>query len=367
MKIDLIISSLVGGGAERVVSLLANKFADSGHEVRLLTFDEVDDAYTLDPRIKRIKYQKRFLIFNFTSVKCLFFLLWFYRKKNNRPDIISSHMTLIGYATIPISKLYNIKVITTEHINHLNGKEFLGNRILWKFLYPFADAVTVLTKYDLEFFRNINKNTFVIHNPSSYLTNELLENANRDKVLLVVGHLDRIHQKGFDNLMDIANEILPKFPDWKLKIVGGGEIGMEMIKIKINQYNLSQQVILTGFRTDVDKIMQNSEIYMLPSRYEGLPMVLIEAMSQNMVCVSYDCISGPSEIIKHNYNGVLVKDQDQIDMVKQLTRVMEDEGLRQNLRKNIEGSLSKFSIDEVSQVWERLFEKMTQNNVNKIN
>ena len=167
--------------------------------------------------------------------------------------------------------------------------------------------------------------------------------------------------------MDIANEILPKFPDWKLKIVGGGEIGMEMIKIKINQYNLSQQVILTGFRTDVDKIMQNSEIYMLPSRYEGLPMVLIEAMSQNMVCVSYDCISGPSEIIKHNYNGVLVKDQDQIDMVKQLTRVMEDEGLRQNLRKNIEGSLNKFSIDEVSQVWERLFEKMTQNNVNKIN
>ena len=109
MKIDLIISSLVGGGAERVVSLLANKFADNGHEVRLFTFDQVDDAYLLDPRIKRIKFEKRFLIFNYTSVKCLFFLLWFYRKKNNRPNIISSHMTLIGYATIPIAKLYGIK------------------------------------------------------------------------------------------------------------------------------------------------------------------------------------------------------------------------------------------------------------------
>tara|TARA_R110000744_G_scaffold376553_1_gene490862 strand:+ start:5119 stop:6198 length:1080 start_codon:yes stop_codon:yes gene_type:complete len=358
MKIDLIISSLVGGGAERVVSLLANKFADNGHEVRLFTFDQVDDAYLLDPRIKRIKFEKRFLIFNYTSVKCLFFLLWFYRKKNNRPNIISSHMTLIGYATIPIAKLYGIKVITTEHINHLNGKEFVGNRILWRLFYPIANAVTVLTKYDLDFFKKINKNTFVVHNPSTYNPISLSESSKRDKIILTAGNLDRFDQKGFDNLMEIAKEILPKFPDWKLKIVGGGEIGMKMIKGKIQEYNLTEQVILTGFRTDVDKIMQKSEIYLLPSRYEGLPMVLIEAMSQNMVCVSYDCISGPSEIIKHNYNGILVKDQDQTDMVMHLNRVMADKDLRRRLRGNINGSLSKFSLDEVAEEWEKLFRRI---------
>jgi len=358
MKIDLVISSMVGGGAERVVSVLANEFVERGHKVRLFTFSPVKDAYKLDPRITRIKYEKRFYIFNFTSVKCFFFLLWFYRKKSNRPDIISSHMTLIGYATIPIAKLYNIKVVTTEHINHLNGQEFLGNRILWKLFYPFADAVTVLTKYDLAFFKKINKNTFVIHNPSSYLTNELLENIDRDKVLLVVGHLDRIHQKGFDNLMDIAKEILPNNPEWKLKIVGGGAVGMAMIENKIKEYNLSEQVVLTGFRTDVDKIMQRSEIYLLPSRFEGLPMVLIEAMSQNMACVSYDCVSGPSEIITHNKNGILVKDQDKTEMAEQLNRIMQEEELRSQLRSNIKGSLNKFSVYEVTNEWERLFEQM---------
>ena len=158
--------------------------------------------------------------------------------------------------------------------------------------------------------------------------------------------------------MDIAKEILPNNPEWKLKIVGGGAVGMAMIENKIKEYNLSEQVVLTGFRTDVDKIMQRSEIYLLPSRFEGLPMVLIEAMSQNMACVSYDCVSGPSEIITHNKNGILVKDQDKTEMAEQLNRIMQEEELRSQLRSNIKGSLNKFSVYEVTNEWERLFEHM---------
>lgn len=358
MKIDLIISSLTSGGAERVVSNLANEFANKGHEVRLFTFDPVEDAYIIDPRIMRIKYKRNFYILNYTSIKCFFFLLFFYFKKTNRPDVISSHMTLIGYATIPISILYNIKVVNTEHINHLNGKEFMGNRILWRLMYPFASAITVLTKYDLDFFRKLNKNTYVIHNPSTYRFNNLSENCKRSKEILVVGHLDRIHQKGLDNLLEIAKKILPANPEWKLKIVGDGNIGLKFLTNKIGEYKLTEQIILTGFRADVNKIMQNAEIYILPSRFEGLPMVLIEAMSQNMVCVAYDCISGPSEIITNNVNGILVKDQDQNDMITKLNIVMHDEDLRQRLRKNINGSLNKFSVHEIVREWEDLFEKI---------
>lgn len=358
MKIDLIIGSLTGGGAERVVALLANEFANRGHIVRLFTFTPVKDAFKLDPRIERIKYDKNFYFFNFTSVKCLFFLLWYYRKKSNRPDIISSHMTLMGYASIPISKLYGIKVITTEHLNHRNGSEFLGSRILWKLLYPLADAITVLTKYDLDFFKKINKNTYVVHNPSSFSTDTESDSNVRDKVILTVGNLDRFDQKGYDNLMEIAKKVLPSNPIWNLKIVGGGDIGMEMLKSKAKEYGLCNQIIFTGFRTDVNEIMQRSEVYLLPSRYEGLPMVLIEAMSQKMVCVSYDCISGPSEIIDHNINGILVRDQDKEDMVNQLNLVLKDDTLRQRLRNNIDGSLHKFSIQEVADEWEILFKKL---------
>lgn len=357
MKIDLVISSLNSGGAQRVVAVLANKFVDRGHEVRLLTFSPVEDSYELDPRIERIKYGSKFFIFNFTSVKCLLFLLKFYFKKNNRPDIISSHATLMGYATIPISILYNIKLTVSEHTNHFRGKKSITNRLLWDFLYRFPDAVVILTKYDLPFFQKRNKNTIIIHNPSTYKPLEDVH-LEREKIILAVGNINRYKIKGFDNLLEVSAKVLPKHKDWKLKIVGAGNEGLLVLKEKAQDLNINNQVIFTGFRSDVNVLMQRAEIFVLSSRFEGLPMALLEAMSQKMACVSYDCISGPSEIITHNINGILVKNQDQEDMIFQLNRVIQDETLREHLRKNIDQSLNKFSIDEVIKQWENLFKRM---------
>ena len=91
LKIDFIISSLTSGGAERVVVNLANYFAARNYQVRLLTFDNVQDAYEISPKVQRVRYDKKLILFNFTSVKCLLFLLSFYFNRSNRPDIISSH------------------------------------------------------------------------------------------------------------------------------------------------------------------------------------------------------------------------------------------------------------------------------------
>lgn len=357
MKIDLIISSLTSGGAERVVSLLANEFANRGHEVRLLTFDPVEDAFELDPRIKRIKYKKSFYILNFTSIKCLLFLIFFYLKKSNRPDLISSHATLMGYATIPIAKLYNIKLTVTEHTNHLRGKHSINNWLLWKYLYKFPNAITVLTNYDLSYFQKKNKNVHVIHNPCSFRPIQD-SRIKREKLLLVVGNLNRYEIKGFDKLLEIVSKILPKHPDWKLKIVGSGNEGIKILQKIAEDLKIANQVIFTGFRSDVHYLMQQAEIFILSSKFEGLPMALLEAMTQKMACISYDCISGPSEIITNNINGILVKNQDQEDMAYQLNRIIKDEGLRESLRKNIDGSLKKFSIEAVADKWENLFSEI---------
>src|SRR5690606_21613345 len=139
---------------------------------------------------------------------------------------------------------------------------------------------------------------YVMPNPCTY--NAYVEDVRkREKVILTVGALDRYHHKGFDNLIPLIAPVLKKHKDWKLKLVGGGSKGVELLKSLTKLHTIESQVIFEGFSNDVSQIMRTSEIYVMPSRFEGLPMVLLEAMSQGMACIAFDCVSGPSDIITH--------------------------------------------------------------------
>ena len=234
MKIDFIICNLDAGGAERVVSRLANHFAENGNDVRIITFRN-GDAFELHPSIIRIRLHNNLIIFNYTILKGFIFLLKFYWSKKNRPDIISSHIDMLGMATIPISQLFRIKIVVSEHFNHFNQEVNFAKRILWNFLYRYPDAVTVLTNFDVPFFESRTKKVIVILNPCSFERIQEL-NAEREKVILAVGDLNRYHHKGFDNLLDIANEVLVKYPDWTLKIIGQGEDGLKFLKRKNKRF-----------------------------------------------------------------------------------------------------------------------------------
>src|SRR5690606_4152569 len=157
MRIDLIIGSLQGGGAERVVSSLANYFDDIGYEVRIFTFREIEDKYSLNKGIIRKRFHKNLPFLNYALVRALVYLIQFYRFKDNRPDIICSHINSMAGVTIPLAKLYGIKVISSEHSNHKETALNWKKKILWNFLYKYADAITILTKYDLDFFKKRNK------------------------------------------------------------------------------------------------------------------------------------------------------------------------------------------------------------------
>jgi glycosyltransferase involved in cell wall biosynthesis len=352
MKIDFIIGRMKSGGAERVVSLLANHLAENGNCVRIITFRAGDD-YELHPSIERIRFHNKFII-NSSIVKGFFLLLKFYFTKKNRPDVISSHIDLMGYSTIIPSKIYGIKLVVSEHFNHFNQKVTIPKWFLWNFMYRFPDAITILTKFDLSFFKNKNKNVVVMPNPCSFSPIGNI-NSTREKVILAVGNLNRYHHKGFDNLMNIVSETLKQNIDWKLKIVGDGDIGKSLLMNEAKRLGIENQIILTGFRADVKDIMASSEIFILSSRHEGLPMVLIEAVSQGMACISYDCISGPSDIIENNVNGILVSDQNIEEMTAKLNELVIDKNLRESLRIRTIGSLDKFSMENVGEKWTKLF------------
>ncbi|MDC6405683.1 MULTISPECIES: glycosyltransferase family 4 protein [Maribacter] len=359
MKIDFVIGSLYAGGAERVVSTLANHFAEKGHSVRVITF-RGGDHYSLHPSVKRIHGTSKLIFFNYTVLRAFLFLLKFYFKRKNRPDIISSHIDLMGFATIPVSRIYGIKLTVSEHFNHFNRKLTIQKKILWNFLYKFPETLTVLTKFDLPYFKPKTKNVEVILNPSSFVPITDL-NRSRNRTILAVGDLNRFEHKGFDNLLDIAEEVLTSQPDWNLKIVGQGEYGMNILMEKINTSPIKKQIIFTGYRNDVKELMANSEIFILSSRHEGLPLVLIEAMSQGMACISYDCISGPSEIIDSGINGLLIDNQNKEEMIENLKNLIVDDKLRNKLRQNSIKSLDRFSIDNIGNQWEDLFKKIVYN------
>ena len=170
--------------------------------------------------------------------------------------------------------------------------------------------------------------------------------------------MDRYIHKGFDNLLDIVYQVFKIYPDWSLQLVGSGESGLSYLLKKTRELGLEDKVEFTGFRKDVKEIMAKSDIYILTSRHEGLPMVLIEAMSQGMACIAYDCVSGPSEIISHGENGLLVNDQNMEEMVIKLSELINNEELRKSLMANTTKSLDKFSLENVGRKWEKLFNNL---------
>ncbi len=361
MKIHFIISTLRGGGAERVLTLLAENLAKlSKYEVSVITLNEGSE-YELDENMQWIdlSYGK---IPNHTF-RSFINLFKYYRNKSKRPDIIISFITLTNLITIPIAKLYGIKIIAAEHNSYLrkmHGRALLTD-FTRKILYRFANLVTVLTSFDVEYYKKYGVNVVVMPNPCSFKPVELT-NKERDKVILSIGSLDRYHHKGFDNLIPLIKPILQSHPDWHLKIVGGGDNGLQFLSDIVKKNQLEKQITFTGFLNNIPELMQASSIFILPSRYEGLPMVLLEAMSQGMACIAYDCKTGPSDIITNELNGLLIEDQNKNEMSSKLVELIENQTLRDALRENGVKSLEKYDIKTILNRYEKIFEEMIFNN-----
>lgn len=353
MKIDFICSSLVGGGAERVLVNLANHLVTKGYSLSIITFNPGDD-YEISKDISRVRlHEGKPKNHKLRSANNL---IKYYKEKNNRPDIVISFITETNLIAILVSRLYSLKIICSEHITYLQKGNYV-TKFTRNFIYRFANIITVLTSFDKPFYEDKGCTVVVMPNPCTFIP--LREsNINRKKVILAIGNLNRYHHKGFDNLIKLAAPILKSNKDWILKILGGGEKGLEVLSKQVAEHNVSDQIIFTGFRNDINKVMQESSVFILPSRFEGLPMVLLEAMSQGMACIAYDCKTGPADIIVHEENGLLIKDQDMRDMQDGLTQLLNDEKLRINLSIKAINSLNKYSIENVSGLWEDLFKSL---------
>lgn len=372
MNILIVVHAIKGGGAERVAVNLANKFKRDGNNVYLSCDTQYPFAYPVDEQIivfnhregcDNTNFWSRFTWFRFLRMEKNFRTI----AKQVRPDVVISFMTEMNiYVTLALLGT-RIPIVVTEHTNvaRMAGR---FNKLMYRFVYPLDAAITVLTHYDLKKWKKIFHNVVCMPNPIPIEVDPAIyNNRERNKVVLAAGRVDAWSVKGFDNLIRGWNMICGQNPEWELHIAGHYNEEDKQYLESLMNCNSNKSIKFLGFKKDIGKVMSQSEIFVLSSRWEGLPMGLLEAMDKGCCCVAFDVITGPSDIIRNNINGILVKNQDVDELASSLLKVIDDAELRQKLAGNAHLSILKFSEEAISRRWYLLFDKILKIHKNETN
>lgn len=227
---------------------------------------------------------------------------------------------------------------------------------IWKVLriltYKKLDAGVVLTYSDLKNMKSITKKTCVI--PNSVPIIDTSADLSSTK-FIAVGRLS--YQKAFDKLINIFHRFSLNYPDWKLEIYGEGE-DKDKLKRLITELNLNDKVSLNNFTDNIFEVYSSASGLLLTSRYEGLPMVLLEAQSYGLPIISYDCDTGPRDVIINGRNGYLIKIDDEKAYINALSSIANNFSLRKTMGENAKKDSLRFSEEEIYKKWIELFNSL---------
>ncbi|MFB9057054.1 glycosyltransferase [Mariniflexile ostreae] len=241
--------------------------------------------------------------------------------------------------------------------HHVIQKHAFAKYIQRFWINRLATKITILTQHDYNILGKLLSNKVVIQNPLSFPIYK--EQNLRRKNILAVGSLDRWEGKGFDNLIFVWGKIATQYPSWILEIAGTGSTSSYDYLLELcKKNNVENRVHFIGFQPNIDTVMRESSIFVLSSKFEGLPMALIEAMSQGCACISFDCISGPREIMTDGESGILVENQNLNKLEEALVSLIEDEKLRLELSCNAIKDVEKFIPENIAKQWKDMFDEI---------
>lgn len=350
MKIVFFIGSMNRGGAERVISILANHYAQKNWKVEIVLLLGNKVNYELDKRIKIVDISRKGSYF-----KNLFYWIINIRKYINKekPDKIVSFIGRINYLVLTATIGIDIPIIVSERNDPKHdgrGKilQFYGN-----LCYKLADAIIFQTNYEKSCFnKSLYRKSFIIANPVevSYSPRNVFS---KKLELVTAGRLEK--QKNQELLIKAFNIVSKNFPSLELKIYGEGSL-RNNLQFLIESYNLSDKVKLCGNVSDLHKRISESTAFILTSEYEGLSNALIEAMMLGLPCITTD-YSGADEIIKDNINGIIVPRNNIYCLSKAIISLLENEELRENFSKNSLEIAKNYKKEIILKEWEKVIEK----------
>lgn len=363
------------GGLEKQVSTLINELSknDNKYDIEIISVYKLLDVpfYNLPKNVK-IKYllnygpnkdniykslkEKNILKLFPELIKGLriVYLKYSLMKK----EIKKLETDIIFSTRIEFSKFIKRKDtlnISQEH-SYINTSKYISKV---KKSFKYIDYLVVMTnkaKNNYESWLNLDKyNTKIICIPNMIRKTDEESNYNIDsKQIISIGRLHEV--KDFDTLIDVYNLVCKTNSNWKLKIIGDGK-ERKNIEKKISEYKLEDRIILTGKLSESEIIenLKDSSIFVLTSKSESFSLVLCEAMSYGIPCVSFDIDVGPREIIEDNKSGFLIKDRNVYEMAEKINQLINNDELRSKFSEESKKISEKFFSNNIITNWEKLF------------
>jgi glycosyltransferase involved in cell wall biosynthesis len=369
LKILLFINSLAGGGAERVVATLANHWAGQNWDVTVVTLAPADeDFYVLAPSVRRVS-----LDLSGVSSNALHGAL------QNARRIIALRRTIHRLRPrVAISMMSTPNVLLSFASHGMDGLSTVGSErcypphaplgYLWsglrKLAYARLSAVVALTRECAQWVETHTSARYVPVIPNA-VTWPLPEGTPRvapdmlcgpeRRVLLAVGRLDAV--KNYGMLITVFSRIAGKYPKWNLVILGEGP-ERPTLEAAIHALKLERRILMPGIAGNIGEWHAHSDLYVLSSESEGFPNALAEALCHGLPAVSFDCDTGPRDIIRHGVDGLLAAAGDALALEQALDRLMGDEKLRQQFAVKARDARQRFCIERIAGMWEALFREL---------
>ena len=362
MNMTLVISSLSRGGAERAMVAAADHWAAKGHRVTLVTFAAPEPGeYSLSPAVRRVALGLarpsagpwQAMCHNSARVRALRAVL-----RSSRPDVVVSFMETPSVLAVLAAAGLRVPVVVMEHTDPTQNPVARPWELMRRLTYPRAAAVVVLTERLRPWAARTARRApvFVLPNPLWVRPENVPPRGERQGHRLVAsGRM--VPLKGFDVLLDAFARVAPAHPDWSLLVLGDGP-ERPRLEAQAARLGLSGRVAMPGQVADPLPLLAGSDLFVMSSRYEGLPMALLEALACGLPAVSFDCPTGPREVIRDGVDGVLVAAGDGAALSGALGRLMGDGAARAALAARAAEVQGRFGMDRVMDLWEDVFRRV---------
>ncbi|MFZ2726468.1 MAG: glycosyltransferase family 4 protein [Methylococcaceae bacterium] len=341
------------GGTERVTTLIANALVKQGYDVSILsTANGLNPFFETAKEIKIYSLHMENHSSNFSNIKIIKNLHHYL--VSNAIDYLIDVDIVLSFYSIPASFKTKTKIISWEHFNYyisVGGiiqrcKRKIGRMLARKFAW----AIVTLTKKDkINYERQLSSAQIItIYNPAPVI-NYSNPNYGCNNVL-AIGRLT--YQKGFDTLLTVWQIVCKTNNNWMLYIVGSGQ-DEQALKQQTQNLGISNRVIFVANTKNIEQYYLNAAIYIMSSRFEGLPMVLLEAKKYGLPIISFDCETGPSDIVQHEIDGILVENNNTYKLADSLLQLINNAEKRALFSKNALQD-NRFELSTIIEQWQKI-------------
>lgn len=360
-RITLVVATFGAGGSERILSVMAEQWARQGRAVRLVTLSDArEDFYALPSTVQRVGLDLlgpstgpwSAVRANITRLRRLRSVL-----RDGRPDCVVSFGDSMNCLVLLSLLGTRLRVLACERNDPRHLPLGRGWSALRRRLYPRATAVVVQTERVAVWAGTFVRPTRVrvipnFVSPPSEMATPSARSLQRYRIA-AVGRLT--HQKGFDLLIEAFRIATAgdRNPDWFLEIAGEGPDRADL-QSRIDAAGLGDRVHLVGLRRDIGAFLASAELFVFSSRFEGFPNALMEAMAAGLPVVSFDCDSGPADIIRPGIDGALVPPLDVAALAGEMDRFMGDAALRGRSGAAAATVVDRFGVEVIMRRWETL-------------